>query len=374
MHEIYLDANASTPPLSQAKEALVKLVDQIGNPSSPHCLGRRARLVLDEARSHVATALGGNEKEVFFTSGATEGNRWLVDACANFGAEQPLKVVTSQLEHPSVIKPLLAAEHKGLISLSFLPLLAQRISPCEALQNADVLFVTSAHNETGIITDFAPLLSAVPPHCMVLCDATQSIARSNALPQRVDALVISGHKMGAFAGIGAVLLRNNARKLSPPWAGGGQETGLRPGTEALHLIAAFGAAAALIKNTREKYAELAPLRDLLEQKLIGGLPDIQIIGQHLPRLPNTSALTLNNVDADALRILIDAQKVCVGFGSACSALAPEPSPALISLGLTPTQAKATVRLSLYPELSSKDIKDACTRLKTVFNSLYLQNS
>jgi len=369
MREIYLDANASSPPLACAKEAVLTLLDSIGNASSPHSMGRKARAVIDQARTSVAQALRGQEKELFFTSGATEGNRWLIDACLQSEFKQPLKIVTSPLEHPSVVKPLVYAQSKGLISLQFLPLLNQKVVPDTILHDADVLMVSSSHNETGLITDLEALGAQLPPHSIFISDATQSATRCAPLPQRVDAIVVSGHKMGAFPGVGAVLLRNNARKLLPPWQGGGQESGLRPGTEALHLIAAFGAAAQIAPQMRQEHAKLASFRDELEQKLSQGRPWVNIIGQHLPRLPNTTALSLAGVNGDALRILIDAAQVCVGFGSACSALAPEPSPSLIALGLSPDQAKATVRLSLHPGLSPEDIQEAGTRLSAVFDSL-----
>lgn len=370
MQEIYLDANASCPPLDCATEAIKRALGNVGNPSSPHAMGRRARIILDHARESVASALGGQEKEIFFTSGATEGNRWLIDACGSSAdGGRRLNVVSSLLEHPSVLKPLLVARDRGLISLSFLPLLESKIVPGEVLHNADVVFITAAHNETGLITDFSSLLAQIPEHTIVLSDATQSATRSEILPERIDGMIVSAHKMGAYPGIGAVLLRNRARDLLPPWSGGGQESGLRPGTEALHLIAAFGAVARLVPELRKKYHEIEPWRDEIEATFANACKQITIIGKKSPRLPNTSALIINGVDGDALRILIDAAKVCVGFGSACSALAPEPSPALIALGLTPEQAKCTIRLSLHPYISRDDLKDASSRLLAVFANL-----
>lgn len=369
MHNIYLDANASCPPIKCARQALVKVLDNIGNPSSPHAMGRQARLILDDARSKVAAAIGGEEKQLFFSSGATEGNRWLIDALSKSLLNRPLKVVTSLLEHPSVIKPLLYARDTGLIRLDFLPLFDQQICPSATIDDADALFLTSSHNESGLITNFTPILERLPERTIFICDATQSITRSDILPQRIDAIVLSGHKMGAFPGVGAVLLRNNARSLLPPWTGGGQESSLRPGTEALHLIAALGAVAELASDLRVKYQNIAPLRDKIEQTLCEGRSRVSIIGKKLARLPNTSALVLNDCDGDALRILIDQTKVCVGFGSACSALAPEPSPALLALGLTPGQARSTIRLSLHPDISREDIDEASLRLNSVFDKL-----
>ncbi len=355
---IYLDANASMPALPVAKAALLAAMEVVGNPSSPHALGRQARRLLDEARAHVAAALGGTEKEVFFNSGASEGNRWLVDAVVRAGEVRgrPLRVMATKLEHPSLAKALHEAHAIHKIVL-------HEIDDC--LTDIDVIFATAAHNESGIVTDWEALIKAAPSKCILIADASQAMARLPVLPKRIDAIVCSAHKMGGLAGCGAVLLRGNARNLPAPWAGGGQEAGLRPGTEALALLAAFGAAAQVIEQTRVAHAELESLRDRVEATLLAMWPSARILGQDKPRLPNTTAITLANVDGEALRMAIDMVNVCVGFGAACSSLAPEPSPSLIALGLTPAQARSTIRISLYPGLEESEVMEALERLRGI---------
>lgn len=363
---IYLDANASAPPLPEALAALGEAASLGANPSSPHARGRLARRVLDEARRHVAKALGGSDKDVLFTSGASEANRWLVDALVARAADQgrALSVVTSPLEHPSLAKPLARAAGSGAIALTVLEVLptGALVLDDEALAKADAVLLTAAHNETGVLPALDEVLARVSPSCLVGVDGAQAIARLPPLPSRVDAVVSSAHKMGGLPGAGAVLLRGNARELMAPWAGGGQEGGRRPGTEALPLLAAFGAAAAVVERTREETAALAPVRDALEEALLAAWPGAVVVGREVPRLANTSAITLANIDGDALRMAIDRAGVCVGFGSACSALAPEPSPALLALGLSRDRARATVRFSLAPGADLALVDETVRRL------------
>ncbi|MBN4077414.1 aminotransferase class V-fold PLP-dependent enzyme, partial [Sulfobacillus acidophilus] len=237
------------------------------------------------------------------------------------------------------------------------------------IKNADVIMATAAHNESGIIIDWQKIIDQAPSDAILMADAAQTVARVEPLPKRVDIIVCSAHKMGAFAGAGAVLLRNNGKKLAAPWMGGGQEGGLRPGSEAVAIIAAMGACANNIDSTRKKHKELLVIRNKIEKKLLKAWPSAQIIGQNSPRLANTFAITLNNVDGEALRIATHSNGLCVGFGSACSAMAPEPSTALLALGLNTKQARSTLRISLPPAISDSDVDFAINKLIEVVSGL-----
>ncbi|MEM7495369.1 MAG: aminotransferase class V-fold PLP-dependent enzyme [Myxococcota bacterium] len=363
---INLDANASVPVLPCAVEAMTNVLRQEGNPSSPHRLGRALRAVLDQARDAVAGALGGEGRDVFFNSGASEGNRWLVDAIARLGCDrgEPLLVAATPLEHASLSKPLRAACARGDIRLH--PLAVDEQAELDLADprpmEADVVFATAAHNETGRVIDWAGLAAHCRDDAVLIADAAQAMARLPVLPKRVDAIVASAHKAGGIAGCGAVLLRGNAKRLSAPWHGGAQEAGLRPGTEATALIAAFGAAAAHVEATRAESTALAPLRDHLERQLLAAWPHARVVAGGGSRLPNTTCLALDGVDGEALRIAVDQAGVCVGFGSACSSLAPAPSGALLALGLSPAQARATMRLSLSHRTTKRHVEQAITRL------------
>jgi cysteine desulfurase len=172
--------------------------------------------------------------------------------------------------------------------------------------------------------------------------------------------------MGGFAGVGGMMLRNNGRKLSASWLGGGQERGLRPGTESALLISAFGEAAKHVEESRRLYKELIHLRDHLEYRLQKET-DAKVLGQGLPRLPNTSAIIFNGSDPDALRIAIDLAGLSVGFGAACSGLAPEGSFALKRLGLSMEEERRCVRFSLPSTISPLEIDEAINRLVRLFS-------
>lgn len=367
---INLDANASVPPLESAIQALTDAMKMQGNASSTHVLGLKLRALVDEAREKVAAALGGQENELFFCSGASEGNRWLVDAIIRTGeqAGRVLRVVVSPLEHPSLIKYLDAAAGMGKIELFRLSMRDGEIDfGMPELSKADAVFITAAHNETGYIPKLAEM--ALPEHTVLISDASQAVARIGVLPSRVDAIVASSHKMGGVVGAGAVLLRGRARKLVAPWAGGGQEAGLRPGSESVPLIAAMGAAASEIGKFRTANQALTHKRDRIEKELLQTWPNAFVVGNRGERLPQTSAICVEGVDPEALRIMIDRAGVCVGFGSACSALAPEPSPSLLAFGLTAKQARATIRISLHPGVSDEEIDAGQARLRDLVRGM-----
>ena len=368
MKTIYLDANASCPPIFEAKKALIESLENYGNPSSPHIIGRKQRSKLDDARLLVSNALGGQEKDLIFTSGASEANRFLVESLLIIAKKKKKipNIVITPFEHQSINKPLKNAAKLKLIKLIILKLNKERLLlDYRILNKADVVFATQAHNETGIIVNWINIINLCKDTTILISDSSQGFSRLKKLPTRIDAIVVSGHKMGAFPGIGALLLRNNAKKLTPRWLGGGQENGLRPGTEAFGLINAFAAAAKTINLQRKKYQKILYLRNEIEEKLLKIWINAKIIGKHENRLPNTSAIFIPNIDGEALRIAIDSKKICVGFGSACSSLTPEPSLSLLAMGLTLAESRATIRISLHCETNKSDIITTANRLKLI---------
>ena len=371
MQRIYLDANGQSPPLSEAKAKLGQIAELCGNPSSFHKDGRIMRAIIDEARELVARGLNAKAKQVIFTSGASEANRLFVDALIEQGrllAKKP-SVLTSFFEHPSLLKPLMQAHSLGQIALEVMEADtagALAVSE-EKLASADVLVVCQAHNETGIIPDIHDLLLHVRPDAIFMSDVSQAYARLAPLSERVDVMTFSAQKMGGYPGVGGMVLRGNGKNLPAPWPGGGQERGFRPGTESALLIAAFGAAAAVVQKQRELQKNLAELRDYFETSLEKQFP-LRIIGKPWPRLPNTSAICFFDQDPDALRIGCDMAGLSVGFGAACSGLAPEGSFALKRLGLTLHEEKSTIRFSFPSTITRAHIDDTLHRLiKYVLN-------
>lgn len=369
---LHLDANASVPVLPEARAALLEALDATSgiNPSSPHGPGRTARRLLDRARDDVAAALGGASKEVFFVSGATEGNRFVVDLLIEHASKigRPLVVVASPLEHPSLHKPLTRAHARGELVVRSLPIRDSAVVVDAIDADADAVIVTAAHNETGLLIDLDTLAKALPSTCILAVDASQALGRLGPPPARADIVVASAHKLGGVAGAGALLLRGRARALSLPWSGGGQEQGVRPGTEATAVIAAFGAACRLIDRTRAEHRALRAHRDVIEAAAVAA--GAVVVCRQQPRLDNTSALLVPGVDGDALRLMLDQARVAVGFGAACSALAPEPSPGLMALGLSAEDTRRVVRVSLAPGWDAEAVAQASEKLVGVLTKLF----
>lgn len=364
LERIYLDANGSCPPTPLAKKVLASCLDMIGNPSSFHEHGRALRAMIDEAREHVSQALGVRGKEVIFTSGASEANRLFVDSLLLFSRHlgRKVRVVMSPMEHPSMLKPMVHAHDKGELDLLIMStdenghlIIPQQLSSC------DVLIACKAHNETGILLDISSLITHLPENAIFMSDISQSFSRLDKPHERIDIMSFSAQKMGGFAGCGGLALRNRAKELKAPWLGGSQEKGFRPGTEAWPLIKAFGGAAFEIDAIRAKNQELLPLRVLLEEELLAHC-SVKVIGYNCERLPNTSAICFYEEDADALRIACDMAGLSVGFGSACSGLAPEGSYFLNQMGLTQNEQRSTVRFSLAPDTSKDQIEEVIKRL------------
>ncbi|MCA9507378.1 MAG: aminotransferase class V-fold PLP-dependent enzyme [Myxococcales bacterium] len=366
MERLYLDANGSCPPCPEAQQKIIELAGLIGNPSSFHEEGRRLRSLIDDAREHVAQALGCKSRDVIFGSGASEANRLFVDAVMLKARQECRipKVIMSPFEHPSLLKSVLGVADQQLISLELLEIDKNgAFIDLEKIKYADILICCEAHNETGIMPDFDELLRNTNPSTLVMSDISQSFARKNTFcHERIDVMTFSAQKMGGFAGSGGIVMRGLAKNLKAPWQGGGQERGFRPGTESALLIAAFGEASRVIKRTRMQNLALEPLRNYFETELKS--LECHIIGQSQKRLSNTSAISFAHPYPDALRIACDMAGLSVGFGSACSGLAPEGSFALKRMGIDTEQQKATIRFSFAPHTTKDVIDEALWRIKS----------
>lgn len=368
MNRIYLDANAACPPILSAQEKVQALLDVMGNPSSFHEEGQRLRAVLDEAREQVARALGAKEREIIFTSGASEANRLFVDALGlKFSKfSRAVKILMSPFEHPSLLKPMFKLAEEDWCELDIIPVDAwgKLLINQSELAAYDVVICCQAHNETGLLPDLALIAEHIAPECLLMSDVSQSLARLEMPLLRVDVMTSSAQKVGGFAGAGALVLRGHGRGLLPPWVGGGQERGFRPGTEPTLLIAAFGAAAQQVPSLRGAHRELQTVRDFFESQ-VKALFAVRVVGENLPRLPNTSAIIFLNQDPDALRIACDLVGLSVGFGSACSGLAPTRSFSLVKMGLTLEEEKCCVRFSFPPDFKPARIDAVLEKLQSV---------
>ena len=356
-NRIYLDWNATAPLRQEARAAALAALDLNGNPSSVHGEGRAARRLIEHAREQVAALVGAQPRNVVFTSGGTEANML---ALAPAAARDRLLV--SAIEHPSVLAggrfPSGSIERLSVTGSGALDLAAleRRLA---ALGGRALVSLMLANNETGVVQPVAQAAQLVHAAGGVLhVDAVQAVGRIacdiNALG--ADLLTLSGHKIGAPKGIGALIGRTELSLVDSLIKGGGQERGLRAGTENVAGIAGFGAAAAAARAEFSAEAvHMTALRDRLEAGLKAASPAIVIFGTESERLPNTTLFAVPGVKAETAVIALDLEGVAVSAGAACSSGKVQPSHVLAAMGVPSHLARAGVRVSLGPSTTESEI-------------------
>jgi len=346
-----MDANATTPVLPEVVEAMRPFwTEHFGNASSIHQQGQQARAAVERARESVARLLGCRAAEVVFTSGGTES-----DNLALFGTLAPGDhLITSSMEHSAVMQAAEALAGRG-VEVSFLPATPQGVVEPSALEAAlrpstRLVSVMLANNETGVIQpvrELADLTHAAG--ALFHADAVQAAGKLaiDGKALGCDLLSISGHKMYAPQGVGALFVRRNVR-LRPIFFGGNHERGRRPGTENVAGIVGLGKAAELACEwlAKGEQQSLAALRDRLEQGILAQVEAAGVNGAGVARVANTSNLFFDHVEAEALVIALDLKGLSVSGGSACQSGSTEPSHVLTAMGLSVARARASVRFSL----------------------------
>ena len=355
---IYLDNNATTPIHPDVLEVLGRSLSEVfGNASSIHKEGQAARRRIEEARESVAALIGAAAREVVFTSGGTESNN-----AAIFGtvtAPERLHIVTTAIEHPSVLEPVAELERRGVAVTRVLP---SRDGVVEADRVIDALrpetrlvSMMLANNETGVVqpvAEVAPVARERGIH--VHCDAVQAAGKIDIDVEAlgIDTLALSAHKLHAPKGVGALYVRKSAA-LRSHIVGGAQERRRRAGTENVPLAVAFGVAAELARDPAPR-ARVRELRDAFETRLRERL-DIEINGGSVARVPNTSNVLFRGGDAEGIVIALDLEGVAASTGSACSSGRVEPSHVLLAMGLTPDEARSSVRFSLSRFTTAEEV-------------------
>ncbi|MCU0254530.1 MAG: aminotransferase class V-fold PLP-dependent enzyme [Acidobacteria bacterium] len=362
---IYLDHNATAPPAPGIAELLGRLwAEGWGNPSSVHAEGRRARALLETARAQVAAAAGAAPGEVVFCSGGSEADALALRGLVEAGEVDAL--VIGALEHPAVSATArrLAAAH-GL-PLTVVPATREGVIEPAAVAAAlrgtrrALVAVMLAQNEIGTLNDAAAIAEVAHAEgAVLLVDAVQAFGK---LPLDfralgADLLAISAHKIGGPPGSGALLVRPG-RVLTPFCAGGGQESDRRPGTEALPLAVAFGAAAECVAARVAAAPAVGARRDRFEAELQRRVPGTRIAGAPAVRLPNTSALVFEGRDGRAVAAACDARGLAVSAGSACHSGRGGPSAVMLALCFEPRWQAGLVRVSLGPETSDHELARA----------------
>ena len=364
---IYLDHNAGAPLRVEAVAAISHLMaDGLGNPSSVHRSGQRSRRMLEAARAQVAAIVRAEPRQMVFTSGGTESNNLAIFGAAT-AASRRRKIISSEIEHSSILAPIAELERRGFDVVRIAPDSDGRIDSARVLAAIDIetalVTLGLANSEIGTIQDLAPLAPACKESgALFHIDAAQAVGR---IPVDVSALgcdlmTLSGHKLGAPSGIGALYVRSPspegeargargevASLFAPTIFGGPHENGMRAGTPNLLGAVAFGAAAQAAANAISTESErIGSLASTLLMRLRDAIPGLRLNGPMVGRLPNTLNLTFPGVLGESMLIALDLEGVEVSMGSACAAGAVEPSHVLRAMRRSIADARSSLRISL----------------------------
>ena len=362
MERAYFDWNATSPLREEARAALVSALGLIGNASSVHAEGRAVRRLVEEAREQVADLVGAEPKNVTFTSGATEANMLaLTSALEVAGGKEPRDhLFVSAIEHPSVLSggrfaagqaEELPVTSDGVLDLGRLEL---------AMKKAErpLVSVMLANNETGVIQPIPEIAEIVHAENGLLhVDAVQAPGRigCDMATLGADLLTISSHKLGGPQGAGALIRHDDIQISEPLIKGGGQERGLRGGTENVASIAGFGVAAAVVAKATDA-PRMAALRQRLENGIKSVTPAAVIFGENAPRLPNTIFFAAPGMKAETAIIAFDLNGIAVSSGAACSSGKVQASHVLGAMGVEPTLARGAVRVSLGWKTTESEVE------------------
>jgi len=361
---VYFDYNATTPLLPEVVEAVAgALREEFGNPSSVHAFGQRAKAALDAARSSVAALLNADPSEIVFTSGGTESDNFAIRGAAEaLEAAGRRHLIASAIEHEAVLNTCKALARRGWRT-SLLPVDRTGIVDPDRLRavidrETAVVSVMHANNEIGTIQPIAELAVIAHEHgALMHTDAVQSVGKIpvDVRALGVDLLSLSAHKFNGPKGAGAVWIRRGTRML-PFMTGGKQERNRRAGTENVPAIVGLGVAARAAAAKLEAEAQrLAALRDRFERAVLERVPDAFVNGAPSPRVPNTSNISFDRVEAESLLIALDLEGVAVSTGSACSSGTLEPSHVLRAMGLPPHRAQSSLRFSFGVYSTEEDV-------------------
>jgi cysteine desulfurase len=368
VRRIYLDHNATTPLDPHVLEAMTAVLrEDFGNPSSLHWFGQRARGALDVARGQVAALIGAQPNEIVFTGSGTEADNLALRGVAGLSKEPRRKILYSGIEHHAIVNTAKALAEEGVPTevirvgtdgLLHLEDLEARLDDETALVS-----VMLANNETGVIQPVAEAARrAHAKGALVHCDAVQAAGKIpvDVRALEVDMLTVSAHKLYGPKGAGALYVKRGTR-LRSLLRGGSQEKNRRAGTENVAAIVGMGAAAALASaRLAEEAARESALRDALEARLLA-IPGTRVNGEG-PRVPNTTNVSFDGIEAESLLMALDLAGVAVSTGAACAAGAIEPSHVLRAMGLPMPRIEGSLRFSLGRATTEDDVRLAADKV------------
>ncbi len=354
MDRIYLDNNATTQPDPRVCKAIQEALEiNWGNPSSLHWHGQKAKNILDSAREDMANLINADPLEVHFTSGGTESDNIAILGAAKTFSDKGKRIVTSSIEHPAVLTTCRGLASQGFEIVEVPVDKSGRVDPADVKKamSDDTVLVTimAANNETGSVQPVHEIGKiAKEAGALFHTDAVQGIGKIDidVKDWPVDMMSVSGHKFYGPKGTGALWVRKGLR-ISGANLGGGQEMGMRGGTENIPGIAGMGMAAKIASQEMADHnAKIKSLRDRLENEIIENISGAKVHGDIEHRLPNTTNISFDGAEGEAVLINLDLKWVAVSTGSACSSGAAGASHVLVAMGLTPRECETSIRFSL----------------------------
>ncbi len=375
MKPIYLDNNATTAVAQEVTEALLPYLGELyGNPSSMHTFGGHLYRKIEEARAKVAVLIGAEPEEIIFTSCGTESdNTALMSAVESYPEKR--HVVTTRVEHPAVLNFCKHLARKGY-RVTFLPVDALGRFDMDAFlkaldEDTAVVSVMYANNETGVVFPVREIGEILRDRKILFhTDAVQAVGKIpvdvKVLP--VDMLSLSGHKLHAPKGVGALYVRKGTR-FYPYIIGGHQERGRRAGTENVASIIALGKACELAMENLPREGDVRRLRDRLETSLLQCCPDARVNGDTLHRLPNTTNISFEYVEGEAILLRLDEYGICASSGSACTSGSLEPSHVLRAMGVPFTAVHGSIRFSLSRYTTDAEIDRVIDVMPSIIGEL-----
>lgn len=375
---IYLDNSATTPLHPEVKEAIKNALDLFGNPSSMHTSGRQVRAMLEQSRKDIADFLNCSPEEIIFTAGASEANNTVLKSattCCAFCSENRGHIITSNIEHPSVLNTLQCLENQH-VEVTHIKVNAQGlINPLdvEAAIRPETMMISIMYvnNEIGTIQPIQEIAEIAKKHNIPMhTDAVQAVGKIPIDLQKlpVDFLSMSGHKIYAPKGIGILFKRKSAKNICPLITGGHQENSMRAGTENTLGIIGLGEAIRQCSiEMEENRIRIGALRDKLEQGIMANLNKVRINGDPKNRSYNITNLSFTNIEGESILLRLDMHDIAVSTGSACSTGSLEPSYVITSLGVDPEIAHSSIRFSLGRETTQEDIENTIEAVTETVN-------
>jgi len=375
----YLDNNATTPLAPEVQDSIREVLTVYGNPSSAHQFGREARKLVEDARASVGRLLGVSADEIIFTSGGSESNNLVIkstvchsSSCVFAKQRGKPHVITTVIEHPCVLESCRCLEREGA-EVTYLPVSSTgRVSPDDLRKairpTTKLITIMYANNEIGTIQPIKELAAVAREHGVRFhTDAVQVVGKLPVSPVEdgVDFFALSGHKLNAPKGVGALWFKDRMY-VCPLITGGHQERGQRAGTENTIGIVALGRAAELaMADMAEDTERVARLRDKLQAGILERIPDARVNGDERHRLPNTLNVSFRYVEGESLLMYLDFEGVAVSTGSACSSGSLEPSHVLMALGMDHGWAHGSLRFSLGRYTTEEEVEYALDKVQEV---------